>query len=349
MSLKKLLTVVVVSLALHISAHADTIALHPDAPERYVVVKGDTLWDISARFLRDPWLWPEIWQVNPEITNPHLIYPGDVILLTYDESGRPRLTLQRGRPTVKLSPQARSTEIQQAIPTIPLEAIRQFLSHAQVMDKEDYDQAPHIVSFDASRIIAGSNDVAYATGNLAPDIDIYNVVRLGNAYINPGDGEILGYEAMEVATAQRTRKGDPATFYLTQSRREVLLGDRLFPVTDQENLQSYTPRAVGPEHRGNIIAVLDGVSRIGQFQVVAINLGSNDGIKPGHVFGVFQSGRTVRDAFAEGGPKMVTLPDERAGIMMVFRPFERVSYGLIMRAEKDMRVGDAVRSPNEEQ
>lgn len=330
---------------------AETIVLQPDAPERHVVVNGDTLWDISGKFLRDPWLWPEIWQVNPAIANPHLIYPGDTISLSYDANGRPVLSLQRGsntagEPTIKLSPQARPQRTEASIPTIPLDAISQFLTKAGVMSKTEYDTLPYIVSFEDERMIAGSSDKAYLRG-LGGESGDFAVIRLGEAYRNPKAkrDEILGYEVLEVGTLRITRGGDPAVGTVLDSTRELLRGDRLTPVTDVP-VTTFMPRAAPADVEGLIIAVVDGVSRIGVHHVVVLNVGEEEGLEPGHVFGVYQSGRIVDDPFAKKrGVEKVALPDEQAGHVMVFRVFDRVSYALVTDASREMRIHDAVKKP----
>lgn len=335
---------------------ADTLALRPDAPERYVVVKGDTLWDISARFLRDPWLWPEIWQANPGIANPHLIYPGDLILLSYDSDGRPILKIQRGGDSLsasglqnnKLSPTVRSSPLDSAIPAIPLDAIQQFLTKARIVTQEEYDRAPYIVAFSDDRLIAATTDQAYVRGIKSEDkFKRYSIIRLGKPYRNPGakPDEILGYETIEVAGADLEQPGDPASLVIIRAEREVLAGDRLFPIIDSELQQNYTPHAPDKPIEGTIIAVLDGVSRIGQFHVVVLNQGKKAGVEPGHVLAVYQSGRKVRDNFAAKPGELVTLPDEEAGIVLVFRTFDDVSYALVMRALRDMRLHDKVQNP----
>lgn len=330
------------------TAVSDVIKIRPDAPERYVVVKGDTLWDISERFLNTPWLWPEVWQLNPEIANPHLIYPGDIIYLTYDKDGRPRLSVQRGRPTMKLSPTARSSRIDKAIPTIPVDAIHQFLTRGGILTKEQYEQLPYIVAFQDDRIIAATADTAYVRGIEEDNRGgLHSIVRLGKAYRDPSQGnKILGYETIEVGSASLEERGDPSTFTITTSNREVLSGDRVFPTSDDDALENYFPHAPDKHIEGLIIAVLDGVSRIGQFHVVAINQGKNAGIEKGHVFTVYQSGRKVRDTYTQNNEdREVTLPDTEAGHVLVFRTFEHVSYALVMRARKDIRLHDKIATP----
>lgn len=333
------------------SAVAETIVLQPNAPERHVVAQGDTLWDISSKFLRDPWLWPEIWQVNPNIANPHLIYPGDTIFLSYDKNGRPILSLERGPksadgPIVKLSPEARPQRIEDSIPTIPLDAINQFLTNAGVMSKEEYEMLPYIVSFEDERMIAGANDKAYIRG-LSAESGNFGVVRQGPAYRDPGakGDEILGYEVLEVGTVRITRPGDPATGTVMDVTRELMRGDRLIPLTAPP-LTTFMPRAAPGDVEGLIIAVIDGVSRIGLHHVVVLNVGESRGIEPGHVFAVYQTGRIVDDPFAKKrGSEKVALPDEQAGHVMVFRVFERVSYALVTNATREIRIHDGIKKP----
>lgn len=325
-------------------AQADTINLKPDHPDRYTVVKGDTLWDISARFLEDPWLWPEIWRINPDISNPNLIYPGDVIILTYVE-GKPVLTVQRGVPTVKLSPHARPSKLEEAIPTIPLDAIKQFLQHPRVITKHELDDAPYIVASEEGRLISGTENKIYVRGISDRNTIDFSVLRPGEAYKDPGSNENLGYEAINVGSARVLKFGDPATLYITKATREILIGDRLLPHDKEEISQHFFPHAPATEKNGLIISVFGGVSRISQYQVVVLNLGTRDNIETGNVFAIYQSGEIVRDTINPQMGRKVKLPDERAGTLMVIRPFERISYALVMEAKRDLRVYDSVRNP----
>jgi len=351
MALKNRFWAFIIAFVAFSHAMAETLTLQPNAPERYVVAKGDTLWDISAKFLRDPWLWPEIWQVNPNIANPHLIYPGDTVVLTYDANGQPHLTLQRGDSTagatIKLSPTARSQPVDTAIPPIPLDVIQQFLKKAGVITKAEYDRLPYIVSFQDDRLAAGTNDMAYVRGISDASRTKFAVIHLGQAYQNPGAkaGDILGYETIEAATVGLERTGDPATVRVTSVERELLKGDRVMPQSD-EPLKTFVPHPAPDSVEGSILAVIDGISRIGQHQVVALNVGTAQGIEPGHVFAVYQAGRKVHDEFSKKrGGDDVTLPDERAGLVIVFRTFEKISYALVTRSDRDMRILDKVKKP----
>ena len=325
------------------------LVLKPNYPERYVVVKGDTLWDISTRFLEDPWRWPELWQNNPQIANPHLIYPGDVLTLIYVD-GKPVIQVHRrpgeptGLPEVRLSPEVRVEDLNRAIPTIPIDAIRQFLSRPRVVTQKELEDAPYIISSADKHLIAGPGNTIYVRGLKNEQQVEYVVVRPGQVYRNPADPEdILGYEAIHVADARLKAFGDPSTLQIKEANREVLNGDRLMPANDTLPDTSFMPRAPEAPVRGQIIAVPGGVSQIGQYQVVAINLGREQKMEPGIVLAVHQAGEMMRDRMHDN--ELVKMPDERAGMMMVFRVFDRVSYGLVMSATRPMHVHDYVTQP----
>ncbi|MCU7853383.1 MAG: LysM peptidoglycan-binding domain-containing protein [Candidatus Thiodiazotropha sp. (ex Monitilora ramsayi)] len=319
---------------------AEPVALNPSHPERYTVVKGDTLWDISALFLRDPWLWPEVWFVNPQIENPHLIYPGDEIVLTYRD-GQPILSLNRKN---KLSPQIRATPLDDAIPTIPVDAIAQFLTRPYVMEEGELEQAPYIVHFLDDHIIGGAGISFYARSVMEDQPARHTIVRPGKPYKDPDTDEILGYEAAFIGDADLKRTGDPAKLLIVSSDLEAIIGDRLIKAEEQEPLTNFQPRAPEGDIEGRIISVLNGVSQIGQYNVVVLNKGANDGLEPGHVLEILQGGNEIRD-IVKGRGETVTLPLEEAGVLMVFRTFDRVSFALIMRATKPLHVLDWVRPP----
>lgn len=340
------------------SVMADTIKLKKDHPDKYTVVKGDTLWDISAKFLESPWKWPEVWSYNPQIKNPHLIYPGDVVYLEYDASGKPVLKVSRGQaqvkmtPTatgVKMSPQVRTSRVDTPIATIPLNAIQQFLGQPRVLSERELKDSAYIISSKDTRLISATNDRIYARG-IRPGQDPnsrYAILRVGKAYRNPGADrdDILGYEAIHVADARAVDFGDPTTLRIIDSTRETLVGDVLVPKRASGLDQTFIPRPPASPIDGQIISVIDGVSRIGQYQTVVINKGDQDGLETGHVLAVFQQGKKVRDNFGPKPGEEVTLPDQRAGIALVYRTFDQVSYALVMEAYTDMRVFDSVRNP----
>jgi len=308
------------------------------------VVKGDTLWDISARFLRDPWLWPEVWQANPQIANPHLIYPGDTITLEIRD-GKPVLRLHRGRRVVKLSPRIRKQPLSQAIPTIDPEAIRHFLNQARVVSEAELKTAPYVLGGVEKRLLTGSpGEKIYARGVPAGRVARYGVYRVGKTYRNPDDkNEILGQEVVRVADAILDRGGDPATLRLLDVKREIRAGDRLLPVAeDMVSAPYYLPHPPDSGIKGRIISIFDGVSMVGQYQGVVLDLGRRNGIEPGHVLAVYQANGKMKDPVTG---EMVRLPDERAGVLLVFRTFDKVSYALLMQSTRPIHLMDSVRAP----
>jgi hypothetical protein len=317
----------------------NAIILRDDHPGRYTVQPGDTLWDISARFLNDPWLWPEVWHVNPEIQNPHLIYPGDSVELTIGADGRPQLKVSRGRQTIKLSPQIRSSSLREAIPPMPLSKISAFLGRSVVLDDAAWEALPYVVAQNEGLMI-NAGDRFYAK-NLEGGYTTYGVFRKDEAYSDPATGEYLGTPGVYLGTAVLDSTGELATLNMVESRREALPGDRLYPI--QTDLpENFYPRPA--EASGSIIGVLDGVSRIGQYQNVVINRGIDDGVEPGQVMGVMRAGELVADPYDT--KKVLALPNETSGYLMVYSVFDRVSYGLIMRASRTMQIGDLVVPPS---
>jgi hypothetical protein len=279
------------------TASAAEVVLNPAHPQNYTVVRGDTLWDIAGRFLTHPWQWPDIWQVNPQIRNPHLIYPGDLISLTYQD-GKPILSLTRGGAfggrNVKLTPSVRESAHDDAIPPIPLDAIHQFLSRPKVVTEADIDSAAYIVGSQDDHLAVGVGGRVYIRGLPENPGNKFSVFRPGGAYKDPDTGAVLGYEALHVADLTLHALGDPATGVLTWSNREVLKGDRLMP-QELDEYPDFIPRAPGSDIQGRIISVIDGVSQIGQHHVVVINKGAADGLEPGHVLAIFQAGQEITD------------------------------------------------------
>ncbi len=326
------------------AAYADQVVLKDGHPDRYVVVKGDTLWDISEAFLNSPWLWPEIWYVNPQIENPHLIYPGDIITLTYVD-GKPQLRVQRGKGTFKLSPKVREERLDKAIPTIPLDAIQQFLTRPLVVDEEAMQSAAYVVSSAGEHLIVGAGDRIYARGLANDKGDQFHIFRPGAPYTDPDTHEVLGHEALYLGDSQVENFGDPATLELKKTTREINIGDRLIPMSHEDVFAYFTPHSPDASVEGKIISVVDGVSQIGQYQIVVLNRGTREGVDVGTVFEIHQAGDVIRDQVSTERNASVKLPDEKAGILMVFRTFDKVSFGLIMKATSALHVGDIVRTP----
>jgi hypothetical protein len=336
-------------LAAAVGQPASPPVLNPRHPDTYVVQRGDTLWDIASMFLRDPWYWPEIWQINPQIANPHLIFPGDTLSLAYLGDGRPVVQVTRG-PVAggveRLSPRIRETPLEEAIPTIPYDTLAAFLTRPVVLDKDTMDDAPYVVAHREGLMGSSGRDV-YVRAIDASVGSMFSVIQPGQKLVDPDDGDVVGYQGVYVGQGRVDRTGDPATIRLLDSSREAVVGDLLL---EQENVEpfNYLPRAPEQDIEGRIISVIDGVSLIGQYQVVVINRGANDGLEPGHVLRVFQTGREVRDDVRGRGlfRQKVRLPDEPAGTMMVFRTFDRISYALVMEATDAIAVLDTVRNPN---
>ncbi len=322
-------------------------------PDEYTVQVGDTLWDIAANFLKDPWYWPEVWYVNPQIENPHLIFPGDVLALVHVD-GRQRITTVSRGAAYRLSPQARSTPLSEAITTIPYEKIAAFLSKGLVLEKGQVQKLPYIVATRGDHMMAAAGNEIYVRGLPPTEPGTqYSVVHVGEQLRDPDDDKLIGYQGIYVGEGLLARGGDPATVVLTDTTREALGGDRLIPESVEIPL-NFFPKAPDMEVDGRIISVVDGVSMIGQYQVVVINRGARDGLAPGDVLTIFQAGEVVRDRYAGGalfgasnifGGEKVKLPDEEAGTVMVFKVYDRIGYGLVMEATMPIHVSDVVRNP----
>lgn len=400
---------------------ADTVTVNPDHPKSYVVQKGDTLWDITGKFLKEPWLWPQVWEANPQIENPHLIYPGDVISLEYKD-GRPILAVRRGSKDsryVRLSPTVRSYEKAEAIPTIPIDAIKQFLTRPLVVDKEEMSDWPYVVSSYNEHLVAGTGNKIYVRGLTDDDVGKrLAIYRKGKPYLKGGvslknyqdgkyssfsippdvkDEDIIGYEAIYIGDAIVEKNGDPATAIVASANREILAGDRLARESGTDVNANFMPVSPTRDVNGNVISVFDGVSEIGQYQIVVLDLGTADGMQRGNVLGVYQSGKFVNDYVATKAkekeedarrivfehedtsavdrglsavandirdtkrafdktdlagymgrpndkPEKVQLPDEYAGVLMVFRTFDKISYALVMEAEGPIHINDTVKN-----
>ncbi len=319
---------------------ADTIKLAQDAPSEYTVVKGDTLWDISARFLKSPWLWPKVWEVNAQIYNPHLIYPGDVIYL-YWENGEPRLGRKPG--TVVLTPEVKTVPREEAVTSIPLRDVQAFLNDSRVVDDQMLTDAPYVLGGKNQRILAANDDRVYVRGELLDNSRQQSLYRPLTQYVDPNTGESLGYELHRVADALvSASENDMISVDIRNSLEEVRLKDILIPTGESPLVTRFMP-GPGPELENvEVIAVLNGVANIGQFNSVTINAGEREGIEPGSVYAIYNRGEEIRDP--KTGEKL-QLPAERAGELMVYKTFDKVSYALVMRATEVIQVGDPLRQP----
>ena len=333
-----------VLLAASVWVQAQEPVFKEDHPDTYTVVKGDTLWDISGRFLRLPWKWPEIWHANPQISNPHLIYPGDVISLVYID-GQPRLMVNRGNGgTIKLSPQARVKPIAEAIPTIPLEAINSFLRAGRIIEDEAIiNNAPYVIGGEAESVVLGAGNKVYARGNFSDNVPAYEFYRRGKTYVNPETGEFLGIHLQEIGNGSVAAvEGDIATLNVTRSRQEVLVDDRLLESEERAVASTFFPSEPSQEINGLIMDVPNGVTQIGQYDVVLIDKGERDGLTVGNVLAIYKTGEVVRDRVMN---ERVQLPAERAGLLMVFRAYDKMSYGIVLQASRQMAILDQVRNP----
>ena len=338
-----------------------SVPIAADAPERYTVQKGDTLWDISAMYLKDPWYWPEIWYVNPGIANPHLIYPGDVLYFSYVD-GKPRVTLERASAT-RLSPEVRSQPLEGAIRAIPYDLLMRFVNRPQLLDKDEVRDRPYVVGIRDRHIIGSDMNEVYARGLEEPALGSrYTVVHVGEKLIDPDDGDLLGYMGHYAGTSvvidnTGQQQDDEALTHLSivETGREILQGDKLLPAKVDVG-PDFVPSAPADEKlNGQVVAVVDGVWVAGKFQVVAINRGKKHGLVPGNAVAIFERGEDVRDRADVGtlgwrelstNYEKVRLPKERSGTVLLFRVHDRMSYGLIVESTHVMRVGDFVKHPS---
>ena len=336
-----------------LSAGATALELKADAPERYLVKKGDTLWEIAERFTGNAWEWPEIWYQNDQINNPHLIFPGDEIGLIMVDGEKKLTVMNRGdasrtvklRPgDVKMAPTARVEPIEAAIAAIPMDAIQGFLRNHRIVTGDELEKAPYVISGYDSRVLMGAGTKVYARGDLDQDVAAaYGIFRKGQIYKDPQSGEILGLEATDIGVAKVVAtENDVMTLMLEKTNQQVSIGDRLLETEDRSLMSRFIPKAPGQKIAGQILAVTNGVSHVGQFDVVALNRGTRDGMEPGHVMLIKKAGAVVYDRVEK---EKVRLPSEEAGSMMVFRVFDKMSYALIMRAKRPLKVGDYFESP----
>jgi hypothetical protein len=324
--------------------------LNASAPMSYTVKRGDTLWGIAGMFLKDPWLWPEIWYVNPQVENPHRIYPGDMLRLAYGADGKPQLQLVRG-PGTRLSPLLRSEQLEGPIATIPYAAIASFLSRPGVLSKEEVKAAPYVQALRDNHLIAGTGHVVYVKKLSGGVGERYSILHVGDPLKDPEGHDLLGYMGIYTATAQVTRAGDPATAKLTDTSRETLRGDVLVPDTGAGMLD-FRPHAPARAITGQVMAIVNGVLLAAQYQVVALNRGTQHGLEAGHVLLAKESQREVNDRCARiagNGTcrhfKAEKLPIETAGSLLVFKTYARMSYALVLEETAPIHIGDHVTSP----
>ncbi len=372
--------VLIAALSMTFPAWADEVRLQDNAPEQHVVVKGDTLWGLAETYLKDPWQWPRLWNLNREqIKNPHRIYPGDMLHLSRDDAGNPHLALEQGprltetvklsppEEMVKLSPHAYSEPIvikEAGIPSIPEQAVTPLLSRGGVGDPGDLENAPRILGSSDERVMFGQDDQVYAGKGVAGVVD-WRIVRLGQPILNPErPKEVLAYELLDVGSAHTEQPGDPQLLRITRAAQEVLERDRLLPAWKQEPIQ-YVPHAPDKPVAAKIAATLGGTVHADAWMTVVLDKGMRDGLEQGHVLALYRRGRSVADpkclradkiAFLAGGiahAKDCTpdkhdrsdLPEDRIGLAFVYRLFNKVSYALVMKSREPISTGDVARNP----
>ncbi|MEJ0099726.1 MAG: LysM peptidoglycan-binding domain-containing protein [Pseudomonadota bacterium] len=324
--------------------------LNPNAPNSYVVKRGDTLWGISAMFLRDPWLWPEIWHVNPAVANPHLIYPGDTLMLVYGTNGAPEIQLIAGN-ALRVSPLVRGASLDGPIASIPYRAIASFLGKPSLLSTDDVAHAPKVAVVRDNHLVASVGDYVYVKGMKDHGPGRYSIVRVGNELKDPETGAVLGYMGNYAATARIDQANDELSkALLEESFREATTGDLLFGEEVSAPGSDIVPHAPPANFSGQIMAVVDGTTQIGQYNVVAVNRGTRQGLQVGHVLAIDQKGEVVPDGscktFGRTSCKgTVKLPDERAGTLLVFKTYDRMSYALVVETLVPVRVADMVRTP----
>lgn len=324
---------------------AKPLELAPNAPDRHIVVPGDTLWGISALFLKDPFRWPEIWRLNADdIKNPQRIYPGQVVIL--DRSTEPpRLKLGT---LVHAGPRIYVSDEQKEIPSIPQHVIEPFLSRPLIVEPGALDQAARIVAIRGDHIAAGVGDIVYATRADAQTSQ-WQIFRPGTPLIDPdrvgrdGHAEVLGIEAMDVGSAHMLAAGEPATLEITASKQEISANDYLLPAP-RSDIINYLPRAPSTPVVGCVIKIYGGVAEGGRLSIVSLSRGRRDGLERGHVLALYRAGMQVSNVM-DGKKETYRLPEERYGLVFVFRVFDRVSYGLVMEAARSVFEGDTVRNP----
>ena len=345
-------------------AMADVLQIKPDAPTSYVVKKGDTLWDISAIFLNQPWLWPKLWRLNPQIKNPHLIYPGDKLRLVYDEQGQPMLV--KGKPEIKWSPKVRTKlKDQTAISTISLDVIAPYLRYESFFTEQELALLPYVLGSEEAYKSSIDGFNFYVKGDLEVGRS-YAVYEKGQALYDPASEELLGYQVHLVATGQALRTGNigekvPSTLYVNDIQQEIHAGDFVVPVNQGQLLPSYfTMQAVSGDVRGAIIQSASGVREFGKSEVVMINRGTADNVRPGDVMTIKRTSPSVVESssgpvYTEDAPRWsrmlnagesdYQMPEESLGQVMVFKAYDKVSMALILKSSKAVRLQDAVTAP----
>jgi len=352
--------------------------LKADAPDRYTVQRGDTLWGISGRYLESPWNWPKLWDMNREqVRNPHRIYPGDVLVLD-------RSTGRLQVDTVAMSPRVRSEDISQAVPTIPPSAIEAFVSRPMVVGENELDSAPQIMATEESRVVVGAGNVAYVKGLTKDKGEIWYIYRRGDKLVDPDTGATLGYLGLYLGEAVVRQFGEISRIEITKSTQEIYTGDRLVAIGKEAPVFAYAPRAPNGKVQGRVMSLTDNLAETGSYSVVSLSRGSKDGLEAGHILALYRSPNAARYSlrtsamFGRTGPsgsdarrpyieeqlnvrtsplfsskkqtvvsdaELAKIPDDRYGLVMVFRTFEHASFALVMQARLPVAIEDMFTTP----
>lgn len=324
---------------------AHTLHLRKNAPRSYTVKRGDTLWKIAKTFLRNPWEWQQLWRANPHLKNPDRLYPGAVIKLRYDGKRGPYVRVTR-QGTVRLSPHVRRLPSEYAIPVVPLNLIRPFLSNSQVLDQEVLETAPHVVDFAGDHILGTNGSHIFVADLRAHRNQNFSIFRDEGEYREPFTGELLGHHAMHVADAQVVKPGDfrtPATLVVNHIQVAIKPGDRLLPSTEEDFDLYYLPHPPGIVVDGEVIDFLGQYNLVGRNYIVVLDRGFQNGLRVGDVLGIERPGNVILDPVYHD--RRLILPDERIAEAMVFRTFGRVSYALVMNSTRGIRVNDLIVNP----
>jgi len=343
----RIISALILAVTAACASAAEPLKLVDNPPDRHIVVPGDTLWDISGKFLKQPWRWPEIWNMNKaEIKNPHLIYPGDVIILDMS-SGSPRL--RKGKQvkgsggTGKMQPQVYSQAVQQVIPSIPPNIIEPFISKPLIIEPGELDGVARIVATQEDRMMVGNGDEAYVTGIPDTSVEKWHVFRPGKPLKDPETGAVIAHEAFFLGHARLVKPGDPATIRITEAKQEINRGDRLLPAPPTEII-SYVPHRPDQEVAARIVSIYGGVREGGAGSVVSLNRGKSSGLEIGHVLALFRN-RVSIDVDPDGRRNATPVPEERYALAFVFRVFDGIAYALVVDSSRSVIVGDSARNP----
>ncbi|PLX72436.1 MAG: peptidoglycan-binding protein [Azoarcus sp.] len=322
------------------TAAAQGAEIADDAPDSYTVVKGDTLWGISGRFLKQPWRWPEVWRMNrDQIRNPHLIYPGQIVHL--DRSG-PWLSIGKRLGIDKRLPQIYEETLGNELPSIPLNVIEPFLNKPLVVDEARLQGAATIIATETNRVFTGMGDTVFAK-NVSEDANVWQIFRPATPLNDPITGEIVAYEAAYLGAARVSERSDPVTLEIVDSVEEIGVGDLMLP-SERPNVFSFVPHAPENPVDGRVMSIYRGVAETGRLNVVSLNVGERDGIERGHVLALYRN-RGIAEYKEDGVKETYQLPEKRYGLVFVFRTFERVSYALVMDSDGQVSIADGARKP----